>query len=111
MSLDQLRSLRRARHRPSGPVIVLIGKAPRCFGDEPNEVVIGAHPRGLDLSPLIGLSAHVFDMQDDMDLTRAVVGELEGLNVLIRGLCAHYGVAGLTPEHERSMERYRECLL
>lgn len=107
MSLEQLRTLRRGGNRPVS-VTVIVGTPPKSFDDGPDKVLIRtAIP---DLSPLVGLPVHVIDLQDDSDLTYRVIAGLEAVNVIPLGICGSVGSCGVSSDHERAMELYRETL-
>jgi hypothetical protein len=107
MSLDLLREVRRAGQRPES-VIVVIGRAD--MDDSAGVVQITDTPHSMDLRPLIRMPVHVIDLQDDAGRTRAVIAALEELNVTPLGICGPAGSCGVSKEHERAMERYRESL-
>jgi hypothetical protein len=104
MSLAELRAVRIAGQRPDS-VIVVIG--PANLDDGPDMVQVSA---GDDLRPLIGLPVHLFDLAGDTRQTLAIIRELAALNVKPLGVCGPAGACGVSPEHERCMERFREVL-
>jgi hypothetical protein len=107
MSIAQLRTLRQHGRRPVS-VTVIVGATPKSFADGPDKVVVrDVLP---DLSPLVGLPVHVIDIQSDERLTRRVIAGLEGLNVEPLGICGPAGSCGVSPDHERAMQLYRETL-
>lgn len=108
MSLDQLRDMRRTGKRPES-VNVLIGKS-RAYDDWAGVVQITEPPRNLDLRPLMGLRAHVIDLQNDKRLTLAVLDALQALTVQPVGFAGPAGTWGCSPDHEWAIELYREGL-
>lgn len=110
MSLSQLRQLRRAGHRPSRQIMVIVGRAPRDFDDRPTEVVIEGGPGLVDLSPLVGLTVNVVDMVGDPDVMLRVLAGLQDIKAEVVGMVGAYGAVGLNPDHERLLRRYRELL-
>jgi hypothetical protein len=104
MSLADLRAVRLAGQRPES-VIVVIGRA--NMDDGPDVVQVSAFD---DLRPLIGLPVHLFDLAGDTRQTLAIIRELTALNVKPLGVCGPAGSCGVSPEHERAMERFRELL-
>jgi hypothetical protein len=75
--------------------------------DGPDVVQVSAFD---DLRPLIGLPVHLFDLNGDTRQTLAIIRELSALNVKPLGVCGPAGSCGVSPEHERAMERFRELL-
>jgi len=104
MSLKALRAVRLAGQRPES-VIVVIGRANMDGSPEVAQVSAGD-----DLRPLIGLPVHVIDVAGDTRQTLAIMRELSTLNVKPLGVCGPAGACGVSPEHERCMERFREVL-
>ena len=107
MSLDQIRSLRRAGERPNG-VIVLVGTLPLDFDDGPGFAAITGP--GMDLRALVGLPVHLIDIQKDPEVFWKALETVEQDGAIVRGICCAAGECGATPEHERAMRRYRERL-
>jgi hypothetical protein len=108
MSLDQLRTLRRAGRRPES-VVVIVGK-PRVAVDGPGFVVIDRDPRQMDLTPLIGLPVHLIDVQRDTDRLFAAMDATQTAGAKPLGACSAAGACGVSEDHERAMWRYRETL-
>lgn len=106
MSLAQLRTARLAGKRPGGPVVVAFG----CADRDASPSVVGVLDPAADLRPLMGLQAHVFDMQSDSARFVRLLDALKALDVKTVGICGPAGTCGCSEEHERAMERYRECL-
>lgn len=105
MSLAQLRAVRLAGQRPES-VIVIVGAAD--VADSPGVVVV--EDETADLRPLLGLPVHVIDMQNESERFVRVLDALEALKVKQLGVCGALWSCGVSEEHERAMERYRESL-
>ena len=76
MSLESIRSMRRAGFVPDGPVVVLIGKRPKSVDDSAALVVVDGSPRQ-DWRPLVGLWVCV--VRGDGVAQRDVLTVLDGL--------------------------------
>jgi hypothetical protein len=110
VSLESLARLRRAGRRPDS-VIVIVGAAPKWMdASSPDRVVIDRDPATLDLRPLVGLEIHLIDIQPDTDLLLRVMAATEEVGVKPLGACSAVGACGVSPEHERAMELFRENL-
>lgn len=107
MSLDRLLQLRRSGGRPDS-VIVVVG-TPKHLEDSPGTVVIDR--AGMDLRALVGLPIHLIDVQRDLDVLLAAMAATEEAGVKVLGACSWVGSCGVSPEHERAMNRYREGLM
>lgn len=111
MSLDTLRRLRQSGHRPA-TVTVIVGKPPAWHdASSPARVVIDRDPAAMDLRPLVGLPIHLIDIQDAEARLLAAMDATEAAGVKVLGACSAAGACGVSPEHERAMRRFRECLL
>lgn len=108
MSLDQLRTLRRAGRRPA-MVSLVIGKPPGWFDDGPSYAVV-RDARNADLSPLLEMPVHVFDLTGNADELERVMQGLGAVQAKVMGVCGSIGACGVSEEHERVMVRYRERL-
>jgi len=109
MSLDSLRSMRRAGRRPDS-VVVIVGKPPEWMEDRAGIVVVDSDPSTLDLRALVGLPIHLIDIQSDLDLTLAAMDATEAAGVKVLGACSAAGSCGVDEKHENAMRRYRENL-
>jgi len=114
VSLETLLQLRRAGHRPAGPVTVIVGKPPAWLEtSDPAKVVIDRDPAGMDLHALVGLPIHLIDIQPDTARLMAAMDATDRAGARPMGACSAAGACGVSPEHELAMSRYRErlCLI
>lgn len=107
MSLENLRTLRRAGKRPD-TVTVIVGSAD--VDDSAGIVQIPESPESMDLRPLIGLQVHIIDVQADPARTLAVIEALERIKAKPLGFCGPAGSCGVSADHEHAMQLYRETL-
>lgn len=116
MSLHALAELRRAGHRPNGPVTVLLGDRPRGLDDDATIIVLrpADAPVLMDWRPMVGLMACIVVKDRRPDQTLAVLRQLEPLNVGLFGYVdAHVEqplMVGATPEHATHLRRTWELL-
>jgi hypothetical protein len=110
MSLSQLRAIRRSGQRPSGQIMLVVGKAYPGYDSYPTEVVIDRDVSEFDLRPLSGLAVNVIELRSDVPLTARVLEELRQVKAEVLGFATEAGEVGLNPEHEALLRRYRSTL-
>ena len=114
MSLESIRSMRRAGFVPDGPVVVLIGKRPTSVDDSAALVVVDGSPRQ-DWRPLVGLWVCLV-RGDGVDARTviAVVDALQSVGVKWFGYVdraeAMPGTVGAGPQHHAALRKTWESL-
>ena len=111
MSLDSLSKMRRTGYRPK-VVNVIVGKPPAWFVDGPDVVVIREqdNPDLMDMRPLLKMPVSVIEVGRNEPLMTKTLTALETAQARVYGIAGSAGTVGVGPEHERTMNRYREAL-
>ena len=109
MSLDAIRTMRRAGQKPA-VVMVVIGERPSLVDDDAGVVFIrpGDQPAGMDWRPLVGVLVAVFTLQPLPALTIAVLDALQAAGARLFGAADTTGVYAVVDETgagERLMQR------
>jgi hypothetical protein len=111
MSLQALASLRRERQRPSGVVMVVVGKAPN-LDDRPDVVVItpADKPSFLDWRPIVGLPIALFTVDGHEALGTQTLDALQAANAQLVASVWRETTLTLEEAHKPVLHRMWELL-
>lgn len=116
MSLDAIRTLRRAGQKPSGVVTILLGERPRWLEDDATVVVVrpADDPRLMDWRPLVGLWVATFSRGLQPERLLGVLAGLESVGAKLFGAADASGAYPMTlgagEEHRRNLQSTWELL-
>jgi hypothetical protein len=115
MSLEAVRKMRRAGHKPQ-VVMVVVGQPSDLIQDDAGIVIVRPtdSPAAMDWRPLIGVVVAVYTLSPLPHLTIAVLDALQAAGAKLFGAADRSGVyallEGADEQHERLLRRSMELL-